>query len=109
MDRSDVATLIARTYTYDALHQQVPSETSREVFCKIESVSRQEWTDAGNIGYKPQYRLTMFVYDYNDEPIVELNIRGSNRRFYVYRTYLATNDTIQIYVESQEGVKNAQS
>ena len=100
MDRSDVLTLIKESYMPDDIGQQVPTETSRDVFCSISSVSASEWFDAGRIGLKPEYRATMFAYDYEGELIAELN----GVRYSVYRTYLGKNETIELYMERKGGV-----
>lgn len=43
--------------------------------------------------------MTMFVGDYNGEKLVEYN----GETYAVYRTYLAKNDTIELYVERKGG------
>lgn len=100
MDRSNVLTLVDVTYTTDALNQQVPQETTRDVFCNVSSVSAQEFFDAGQAGLNPEWRVTMFAPDYNGETIAELN----GLRYSVYRTYLGKNETIELYMERKAGV-----
>ena len=100
MDRSNVLTLVDVTYTADAINQQIPQETTRDVFCDVSSVSAQEFFDAGQIGLKPEWRVTMFSPDYNGEQIAELN----GIRYGVYRTYLGKNETIELYLERKAGV-----
>ena len=100
MDRSEVLTLIAVSYTQDAIGQQVPMETRREVFCNLSSVSASEWFEAGQAGLNPEYRAIMFVYDYNGEKIAELE----GNRYGVYRTYLGRDDMIELYLERKAGV-----
>lgn len=67
MDRSIVVELIAEAYTVDALRQTVTTETAREVFAAIRSVSRTEWDAAGNQGLRPDFQITMFAPDYEGE------------------------------------------
>lgn len=100
MDRSNILTLVDVTYTTDALNQQVPQETTRDVFCNVSSVSAQEFFDAGQAGLNPEWRVTMFSPDYNGETIAELN----GTRYGVYRTYLGKNETIELYLERKAGV-----
>lgn len=100
MDRSNIVNLIATTYTTDSLGQQIATETSRQVFCNVRSVSQAEFFEGGRNGLKPEYKLTMFFYDYNGEKIVEFE--GS--RYAVYRTYRAENDVLELYIESKAGV-----
>ena len=98
---NDVVSLISVVYTTDALKQRVPTETSRQVFCNIGSVTGSEFFEAGQSGVRPEFRVTMIAQEYNDEKIVAFN----NKRYGVYRTYFGRNDTIELYVEEQEGLK----
>lgn len=50
MDKSRVLTLIAVSYQPDEIGQQVPTETRRDVFCNLSSVSASEWFEAGRAG-----------------------------------------------------------
>ena len=100
MDRSRVLTLIEEAYKPDALGQLIPTETRRDVYCNLSSVSASEWFDGGRAGLNPEYRATMFVYDYNGERIAELD----GVRYGVYRTYLAQNEFIELYLERKAGV-----
>jgi len=99
MDRSNVLTLISETYMPDSMGVQRPTETSRNVFCDVQSVSLTEWSEGGRAGLNPEYRFTMFVFDYNDEKICEFN----GQRYSIYRTYLTRNDSIELYAERREG------
>lgn len=100
MDRSNVLTLIDITYTPDALGQLVPTESSRDVYCDVTSVSAREWFEGGRNGIAPMYRVNMFAYDYEDEEIVEFE----GTRYGVYRTYRGSDDTIELYLERKAGV-----
>ena len=100
MDRSRVLTLITQTYMKDAIDQQVPAETRREVFCNITGVSAAEFFEAGRAGIRPEYRVTIFAFDYNGESIVELE----GVRYGVYRTYLKSGEDIELYLERKAGV-----
>ena len=99
MDRSKVLTLISQSYTQDNIGQQVPTEMRKDVFCNVASVSASEFFDAGQAGFKPEFRATMFVYDYSGESIAELE----GARYSVYRTYLGRNETIELYLERKVG------
>ena len=100
MDRSRILTLIEEAYKPDALGQLIPTETRRDVYCNLASVSASEWFDGGRVGLNPEYRATMFVYDYNGERIAELD----GVRYGIYRTYLAQNEFIELYLERKAGV-----
>lgn len=99
MDRSDIITLYADTVTYDDYGVAVKTRTSRNVFCKVDSVTRAEFFEAGRSGLNPEYRITMFFGDYEGETIVGYN----GRNYSVYRTYQAKTDIIELYVERRAG------
>ena len=97
MDRSTVLFLINETFTQDEIGQQIPIQTSTEVFAQVESVSGTEWHNAGRNDIRPAYKFTMFVYDYNNEKIVIYD----GIRYEVYRTYIKKNDYIELYVQEK--------
>lgn len=99
MDRSDIVTLYADTVTYDDYGVAVKNRTAREVFCKVDSVTRAEFFEGGRSGLNPEYRVTMFFGDYSGEVVLEYN----GRMYSVYRTYQAKTDIIELYVERKGG------
>lgn len=101
MDRSNIIYLISETYTQDAIGQPIASETRRQVFCDVRSITRTEWFDAGRNGLQPAYVFTMFAPDYENEKIVEFN----GNRYGVYRTYRARNEVLEVYTEEKGGLK----
>lgn len=104
MDRSDVITLYADAISFDEYGVAVKTQTSREVFCKVDSVTRTEFFEAGRSGLNPEYRITMFFGDYEGETLV-----GYNGRMYsVYRTYQAKTDIIELYVERKGGTNRGE-
>lgn len=100
MDRSDVVTLIAQTFTQDEIGQEIAEETGRDVFCNVSSITRNEWFEAAKSGFQPQFRMTMFRYDYQQERMVEYQ----GMRYAVYRTYESQKELIELYLEEQAGV-----
>lgn len=105
MDRSDIVNLYADTITYDEYGVARKSRTERQVFCKVDSVTRAEFFDAGRQGLNPEYRITMFYGDYSGETVL-----GYKGRFYsVYRTYQAKTDIIELYVERQGGTNGKEN
>ena len=105
MDRSDIVNLYADAITYDDYGVARKSRTSREVFCKVDSVTRAEFFEAGRAGLNPEYRITMFFGDYNGETVV--GYKG--RTYSVYRTYQAKTDIIELYVERKGGTNDTES
>lgn len=104
MDRSCILTLIAVSYAEDGIGQQVPTETARDVFGNVSSVSASEWFDGGQAGLNPEWRITMFAPDYHGESIVEYG----GVRYGVYRTYRGRNDAIELYLTRKSGVTNGE-
>lgn len=95
----DEITLIKTTYEKDALKQQVGTEVSRVLLCQIGSISASEFFDAGRNGIKAQFRATVFPPDYEGELTAEY--RG--KRYGIYRTYLAKDDALELYLEAKAG------
>lgn len=100
MGRDHVANLIRTTYKPDAIAQQVPVETKREIFCEVSGIRQSEWFSAGQNGLKPQLMLTVFCDDYEDESLVEVD----GVRYGIYRTYPAKHDRLELYLEKKGGV-----
>ena len=99
MDRSDVIKLISVTQTQDAYGVWRATESEKEVFCQVSSVTQTEFFAGGRNGLNPELRFTVFFDDYSDEPIVEYD----GKRYAVYRTYQGRNDTLELYVERKGG------
>lgn len=100
MDRSTPINLIGITYTADSIGQLIPTETEHKVFCNVSSVTRAEFFAAGDSGFRPELRVTMFAPDYHGEEICVHN----SVRYSVYRTFLGSNDMIELYLERKVGV-----
>ena len=62
---------------------------AREVFAKVQSVTRSEFFGAGRVGLNPAYRFVVFSGDYHGETVVEYN--GQN--YAVYRTHQSDSNT----------------
>ena len=99
MDRSEVITLIAESFSQDDNGVWRKTETTKDVFCQVDSITRNEFFDAGRNGLSPDFRFTMFAPDYDGQKIVKYN----GKRYGVYRTYLERNDNIELYVELKGG------
>ena len=99
MDRSDIVTLYADTVTYDDYGVAKKARSSKQVYCKVDSVTRAEFFEGGRSGLNPEYRVTMFFGDYSGEALLEYN----GRMYSVYRTYQAKTDIIELYVERRGG------
>ena len=105
MDRSDVIKLISQTKTQDAYGVWRMTETSNEVFCNVQSVTRSEFFQGGRNGLNPDLVFTVFFDDYNDESIIEYD----GKRYGIYRTYRAKTDVLELYAERKGGTNEAPS
>lgn len=100
MDRSNIAYLVGETIRTDENYIQVVTETRTTVYCDIQSVSQNEFFKANELGFKPQLKVTMFKYDYDNESIIEID----GVRYSIYRTFEGRNDEIELYCEKKVGV-----
>lgn len=101
MDRSDVVTLVSYTSAQDDFGVWKKTKSEKDVFCRVDSVTRAEFFEGGRNGLNPEYRITMFFDDYNGEE--EVVYKG--KAYGVYRTYHAKTDELELYVERKGGVK----
>lgn len=95
-------TLIAKTYTTDSIGQPTVAETKRDVICELRSVSGTEFSQARQNGINPQYVFILSMFDYKREQEVEFE----GVRYSIYRTYIADDNSIELYAEVQTGVTN---
>ena len=98
MDRSDVLVLVNVKYSLNDEGFEIPTDTKREVFCNVSSISRDEWYKAGRSGLNPSFKFTLFLYDYENESKVIYD----NKEYNVYRTYVRKDETIELYVREGE-------
>ena len=96
----DVLILISQNnITTDQYGREVVTESSRQVFCEVFSVTQSEFYAASDADLKPEYRFNVFFGDYEGEKIVEYK----GERYAIYRTYHA-GDYMELYVERQAGI-----
>lgn len=100
-----VLTLVVETWTQDSIGQHVPTYTERDIFGERESVTRAEWSAAGEQGLNPQYKVNVFAGDYEGERIVRMQVGSTKKTFAVYRTY-KTGDLVELYLEWKTGDGN---
>lgn len=91
--------LVTVTRTQDEYGVWRTSETTKKIYCQVDSVTQSEFFEAGRNGLNPEFRFTVFFGDYSNEPIVIYK----DKRYAVYRTYLTRNDRLELYVERKGG------
>ena len=81
---TDILKLIAEEKTVDRYGDTVVTESSRQVFCREESVGQKEFYQAAAVGLTPEIKLVLSDYlDYQNEKLVLYN----GDRYRVLRTY----------------------
>lgn len=99
MVRNDVISLISETKVKNSLGVYSTEYVYKQVFCNVTSVTASEFFDGGRSGFKPEYRMSMFRGDYNDEKLLEYN----GLTYAIYRTYKGGTDRVDLYVERKGG------
>lgn len=91
--------LISKTYTVDSIGQKIPTETEREIYCDISSVTASEFSDAGQLGFKPEYRVKVWQNEYKGEDEIVI----ADVHYSIYRTYVDRDGRTELYVERRVG------
>ncbi len=96
--------LITITTEKDDLNQVVEKlRTSATVMAEIDSVTQSEFYEAGRLGFQPDFRATIYDFEYTDEPIVKWN----GKLYSVYRTYYINGaDRVELYCTERGGTKD---
>lgn len=99
MNKSDVAYLVSESYSQNDYGVIEKTTQMRKIFCNVTSVNSQEWFEGGRNGLNPQYRFTIYSFEYLGESVIEY--RGV---FYsIYRTFILNTDEIELYAEKRQG------
>lgn len=99
--------LIAVVTEKDSLNQVVEkTRTTATVFGEVSSVSQTEFFSGGRMGLQPSLKVTIYGFEYNDEPIVKWN----GKLYSVYRTFAVSgSDKLELYLEEKGGTKDEPS
>ena len=103
MDRSTPIKLLTTQKSQNDYGVWEETQTSRDVFCQVESVTRAEFFEGGRNGLNPEFRMSMFSGDYNGERLLMYN----GNTYSIYRTFIAKNDIIELYVERKGGTNGS--
>ena len=78
----------------------MPAETSREVFCEVQSVGMREAYEAMSHGHHPEWTLVLSDYDeYRNERVCLFE----GVRYRIMRTYVRSDFRIELTLEREEG------
>lgn len=95
---ADVLILIAQAITVDEYGNEVATETERQVYCEVYSISQTEFYAAANTELNPEYRFDIFFGDYQGEDVCLFG----GERYAIYRTF-RNGDTLELYTERKIG------
>lgn len=106
MDFTDNAVLVSVVQS-DPDDRGIRKKTEKrtEVWCSIRSVSSAEFFEGGRNGLQPQFQVRVPSADYDGQTIVELN----GIRYAVYRTYVNTDETTELYLEMKGGTNESKN
>ena len=97
--------LIKETYTKDQIGQFVASLSQRTLLGERESVTRAEWSAAGQHGLQAEYKINMFADDYEGEKVLRMVVGSKTETFGIYRTF-RKGDRLELYLEWKVGDSN---
>lgn len=91
--------LITINSTQDDLGQFVKSELRTSVFCSDLSISRAEFSNAGQLGLKPSKLLIVDSESYDNELYVQYN----KTKYSIYKTFMRNDGFTELYCEVKAG------
>lgn len=95
----DVLFLISVVKTVDDNGVERETRTSRQIFCRKQSVTRTEFFAGGRSGLNPAFVFTVFRGDYTGETLIEYD----GKTYSVYRTYQPDSDYMELYAQREGG------
>ena len=99
MDMSYPIYLITELRQEDDYGVSQAIKSKRMVFAKVENVSQREFFEGGRNGLNPEFKLTMFAFDYAGESTLEY----MGRTLDIYRTYQPKPDLVELYCQRKQG------
>lgn len=99
MNLAEKIALVSIEYAQDDLGEWTETWTKTEIFGWIESVTMNEFYQAGMQGLKPEFKFTIWLPEYGGQEIVEYN----DKLYTVYRTYRRDDGRVELYVTERKG------
>lgn len=99
----DVIRLLSFTFTTDGYGNQLENVSERQVFCRVRSISRNEFYQAAQTDLHPEYVFILSHYrDYEGETELKYtDWTGMERRLNILRTYRMESDELEIVAGEQ--------
>ncbi len=91
--------LVSEAYSKDEYGIDEVTESVKEVFARVDSISAREFFSAGQNNIKPDFKMIVNADEYGGEKIVTY----SGQRYSVYRTYQSLENSLELYVERKVG------
>lgn len=84
------------------LVHEIDDETTeeKEVFATVESVGQNEFFSTAQAGLKAEFKISLWIDDYDNEVYVKIN----GRNYDIYRTYMRRDGKIELYCGKKIGV-----
>ena len=76
MNLAEKIALISTEYTQDDIGEWTETQVKKVVFARVESITMNEFYQAGMQGFKPDYRMTVWMNEYSDQELLEY--KGKN-------------------------------
>ena len=105
MNLAEKIKLLTIEYTQDDLGEWTETRTEADGFARIESITMSEFYQAGMQGFKPEYRMTVWLNEYSGQELLEYN----SKVYTVYRTYRRDDGRIELYVTERKGAEEDDS
>ena len=99
MNHAHKITLLTSKYTQDAIGQWIKTVDETNVFGLVSSVTMSEFYQAGMQGFKPDFRISIWMTEYHDEEELVYN----DKTYSIYRTYIRDDGRIELYVTERKG------
>ena len=99
MNLAEKIALISTEYTQDDIGEWTETPVKKVVFARVESITMNEFYQAGMQGFKPDYRMTVWMNEYSDQELLEY--KGKN--YTIYRTYRKNDGRLELYVTERKG------
>lgn len=90
--------LIAQIPGKDSIGNCVNMETRREVYCEKSPVTRTQYYQAGRLGLRPGFSVTVRAEEYQGEPLAEYQ----GGLYEIYKTLEKGKET-ELYLSGKEG------
>lgn len=99
MNQAAKITLITTEYTQDDLGEWIETREESTVFAYVSSVTMSEFYEAGLQGFKPEFRFSVWMSEYDGQEVLEYN----DKVYTIYRTYMRDDGRIELYVTEKKG------